>query len=95
MDKNDVLNRMIPADDLHWVPDEGFVLLSIEEIDDIIRVGRDQDMTEDDIFKMVRWCESVRAGQVLCKNVMSGGIRIHHFDNNEPVFVRNEDHNNV
>jgi len=93
MDKNSVLNRLIPADDLHWVPDEGFVLLSMEEVDEIIRVGRDQDMLENDILSMVRWFESVRAGQVLCKNVMSGGIRIHHFENDEPIFVRNENHN--
>lgn len=89
MDKNDVLNKLIPADDLHWVDGEGFVLLSSDEVDEIIRVGRDQDMSEDDIIKMLRWCEGVRAGMVLCKNVMSGGIRIHHFENYEPVFVRN------
>lgn len=93
MRKHDVLNKLIPADDLHWVPDDGFVLLSMEEMDDIIRVGRNQDMSEDDIFKMVRWCESVRAGEVLYKNVMSGNICIHHFENNEPVFVKNEDKN--
>lgn len=89
MDKNNVLNKLIPADDLHWVEGEGFVLLSSDEVDEIIRVGRDQEMQENDIIKMIRWYESVRAGAVLCKNVMSGGIRIHHFENNEPVFVRN------
>lgn len=90
MDKNDVLNKLIPADDLHWSTDEGFTLLSIDQLDDIIRVGESQQMDEDDILKMVRWCESVKAGEVLYKNVISGSIRIHHFENDEPVFVKNE-----
>lgn len=93
MDKDDVLNKMIPADDLHWVDGEGFTLLSVEEVKDIIQACGAQDMSEDNIFKTIRWCENIRAGQLLWKNVMSGGILIHHFENDEPVFARNEDYN--
>jgi len=88
MEKKDVLNKMIPADDLHWVADEGFVLLSLEEIEEIIQTGKAQDMSEDDIIKTVRWCESIRTGQVLWKNILAGGIRIHHFENDEPIFTK-------
>lgn len=88
MDKKDVVNKMIPADDLHWSDSDGYTMLSIEEVDDIIRVGDKNEMDEDDILKMVRWAESVRAGQLLYKNVMSGGLRIR-FDSDEPIFARN------
>lgn len=91
MNKRDVLNKMIPADDLHWSGEEdGFTLLNLDEIDDIIRLCKSQDMEEDNILKVIRWCESVRAGQLLAKNVMSGGIRIHSFDGDQPIFVKNE-----
>lgn len=93
MDKRDVVNKLIPADDLHWIDGEGYVMLSLEEIDDIIRVGENHEMSEDEIFKMVRWCERVRAGQLLYKNVMSGGLRIHDFDGDDPILVRNENYN--
>ena len=91
MDIGDVLNKLIPADDLHWVDGEGFRMMSEDEVLYIIDVCKEQNMEDDDIFKTVRWCESVRAGQLLVKNVMAGGIRIHHFDeNNQPTFVKNE-----
>lgn len=88
MNKNDVINKLIPADDLHWSDSDGFTMISIEEVKDIIQVGYDNDMNEDEILKMLRWSENVRAGQLLYKNVMSGGLRMR-FDGDEPIFARN------
>lgn len=88
MDKNDVINKLIPADDLHWSDSDGFTMVSIEEVEKIIQVGYDNDMDEDEILKMLRWSENVRAGQLLYKNVMSGGLRMS-FDGDEPIFARN------
>lgn len=90
MDKKYLLNNMIPADDLHWVDGDGFTLLRLEEIDGIIKVCQKQDMSDDDILKTVRWCESIRSGELLWKHIITENIRIHHFDNNEPVFCANE-----
>jgi len=87
MNKKDVINKMIPADDLHWSDSDGFTMLSLEEVDDIIQVGRDNDMDEDDILKMLRWSENVRAGQLLYKHVMSGGLRMC-FMGDEPAFAK-------
>lgn len=93
MNKSDIINKLIPADDLHWIDGEGFTLLSSGEITNIIQTCYKHDMPEDDIFKTVQWCESTRANEILWKNVMSGGIRIHSFEDNNPVFVKNENNN--
>jgi hypothetical protein len=81
---------MIPADDLHWVDGEGFTLLSLEEIRSVIKVCQKQDMSDGDIFKTVKWCESIRSGELLWKHILTENIRVCRFDNNEPVFCKNE-----
>jgi hypothetical protein len=91
MNKKDVLNKVIPADNLNWVEGEGFTLLSEKEILDIIHTCQKTDMKEQDIFKAVKWCESTRTGELLWNSFLNGNISIHHFnDNNEPVFYTNE-----
>lgn len=86
MNKKDVINNIVAADDLNWNNYDGFTLLSLEEANDIIQACAG--MSEQDTIKAVRWYESVRAGEVLLKNVLSGSIRIHHFRDNEPVFTK-------
>lgn len=98
MEKKDVINTLIPADDLHWCEEEGqYTLLSMGEIDDILKACAEQGMTEEhmeDVMKVVRWCENIRAGQLLWKNFVAGGIGIYDFDDqNEPIFGKYEDNN--
>ena len=86
MNKQDVINKIVAADDLNWSNEEGFTLLSMEEAHDMIQTCAG--MSEEDTIKAVRWYESIRAGEVLLKNVLAGNIRIHHFRDNEPVFTK-------
>jgi len=94
-----VINNIIPADDLHWCEEEGkYVSLSREEMDDIIAACVLQDIKElDDIFKVIQWCGSVRIGEILWKNFLSGSVSIVGFDGQgEPKFsprkdIENED----
>jgi hypothetical protein len=67
-------------------------------MDDIIASCVAQDIKElDDIFKVIQWCGSVRIGEILWKNFLSGSVGIVGFDGQgEPKFsprkdVKNED----
>ena len=96
MERTDVLNKLIPADDLHWCEEEGqYILLTMDEIDDIMKACAEQGMTTDnadDVLKIIRWCESIRAGQLLWKNFVAGGIGVYGFDEkNEPIFGKYEE----
>jgi hypothetical protein len=96
MKKEDVVNGLIAADDLHWCEEEQkYILLTMEEVDGILQACADQGMNEDqieDVMKVVKWCESIRAGQLLWKNFVAGHIGIYGFDDkNEPMFGKYEE----
>lgn len=85
-----LINNIIPADDLHWCEEEGkYVSLSKQEMDDIITTCIEQGMTDlQDVFKFVQWCGNVRVAQILWKNFLSGSLRITGFDeDDEPRFT--------
>lgn len=85
-----VINNIIPADDLHWCEEENkYVSLSREEMDDIIATCISNGIKDlDDVFKVIHWCGSVRIGQILWKNFLSGGVDISGFDEQgEPRFT--------
>jgi hypothetical protein len=89
-----VINNIIPADDLHWCEEEGkYVSLSREEMDNIIATCVAQEITNlDDIFKVIQWCGSVRVGEILWRNFLSGGVKIVGFDEQgEPKFSPRKD----
>ena len=77
-----VINNLIPADDLHW--DEGdkrYVSLSGEETQEIITRCIEEGMTElQDVYKFVQWCGYVRVGEILMKNFLSGSLSVSGFD---------------
>lgn len=86
----DILNNIVPADDLHWCEEEGrYVSLSREEIDDIISSCIEQGMSKlEDIYKVIQWCGRVRVGQILWNNMLSGSIIVAGFDEHEePRFM--------
>lgn len=96
MERKDVINNLIPADDLYWCEEENqYGLLSMEEIDSLLQACTEQGMTEDnmgDIMKLIRWCETIRAGQLLWKNFVAGRIGVYKFDEDgEPVFGKYEE----
>jgi len=85
----DIINNLIPADDLHWDDEENkYVSLSPEETKEIISACIRNGMTElDDVFKVVTWCGTIRVGQILWKNFIQGSIDITGFDKSgEPFF---------
>jgi hypothetical protein len=93
MKKEDILNGLIAADDLHWCDEEQkYILLTMEEVDGILQACADNGMTEEDmkyIMNIVKWCEKLRAGQLLWKNFVAGHICVEGFDNlDEPLFSK-------
>lgn len=94
MQYKQIINNLIPADDLHW--DEGenrYASLSAEETQEIITQCLKVGLTQlDDIYKFVQWCGYVRIGQILMKNFMLGSLTVSGFDNEGmPYFGPNKE----
>lgn len=94
--QKDIVNKLIPADDLYWDDTENkFIALSDDEINDVISACVNNSITEEPgILAVLNWCTSVRVGQLLMKNFLSGHISIEAIDNEgEPAFVQNTNRN--
>ena len=92
-----VINNIIPADDLHWCEEDGkYVSLSREEMDEIVAACIASGIVHlDDVMKVMQWCGSVRIGQILWKNFLSGGVEISGFDDQgEPKFTPRKERKN-
>jgi hypothetical protein len=87
-EKNKIINKIIPADDLHWNEEERrYVTLSDEEINSIIIACIGQNIKEEkNIYKMVKWAGEIRVGNLLLDNFLSERLEIAGFDNDEPLF---------
>lgn len=89
------MNDLVPPDELHWDDEsKSFGILSKSETEELIeacfRTGLKKSR---DILKVVREYETVRSGQLLFKQFMSGGVGIYGFDEaGSPIFepVRKE-----
>jgi hypothetical protein len=91
-----IINNIIPADDLHWSDEDGkYVSLSRDEIDEVIASCLQHGMEDiSDITKVINWCGNVRIGQILWKNFLSGSVGISGFDeHNEPRFIARKGEN--
>lgn len=89
-----LLNNIIPADDLHWDELENrYVSLSAEETQEIILACMNQGITDlKKIYKVVTWCGQVRVGQLLWKNFLNNSVKITGFDMiGEPIFAPNKE----
>lgn len=73
-----IINRLIPADDLHWDDQQSrFASLSHDEVDEIVAKCTEQGiMDHDQIRQIVEWCGFVRIGLLLRDAFMSGRVRI-------------------
>jgi hypothetical protein len=94
MSYNDLINNLIPADDLHWCKEEQkYVSLSEDEINDVILRCVEQGISDiSDIHKMIQWCGAIRIGQLLWKNFLLGSLNVSGFDrDNEPRFIANRE----
>ena len=94
MDKKqkDVINKLIPADDLYWDKEEKkYIALSPEEIDKIMYTAIDNGFTEEkDVIDILNWATSVKVGELLLKHFMQGGLAISGIDDSgEPFFTQN------
>lgn len=92
MTYNDLINNLIPADDLHWCSEEKkYVSLSEEEVNEIILHCVEHGMNDlNDIHRVIKWCGTVRVGQLLWKNFLLNSIEIVGFDKEgEPKFAPN------
>ena len=82
MQYKNIINNIIPADDLHWDEDEKrYASLSGDETQEIISKCIEFGMTDlNDVYKFVQWCGYVRVGQILMKNFLSGSLSVNGFD---------------
>jgi len=93
MEYEKILNKLIPADDLHWCEEEKkYTSLSKEDIDSIILACVKQNITElDEIMRVVSWAGCIKIGQILLNNFISDKLSIVGFDNDEPLFGVKQD----
>lgn len=87
-DYQQIINKLIPADDLHWHEDEQeYKPISKDQLDEIILSCIDQEITDlEDICKVVNWANTVNVGNILLKNFIYGNIKITGFDKNEEPY---------
>ena len=84
-----MINKIIPADDLHWCEEEKrYVSLSKEDVDKIIAACSKQEINEfEEIYKIIQWAGLVKVGEILLRNFIEGKIKINGFDeSNDPYF---------
>lgn len=92
MQYQNVINNLIPADDLHWDETENrYVSISAEETEEIVAACIASGMNElADVHKFVQWCGYVKVGQILMKNFVSGSLLVTGFDKDGmPYFCAN------
>ena len=88
MHKRSIINKLIPADDLHWSEsDEKYNALSDEEVQQIINFCYNKKgiVEEDLITKIVNWASNVQVSNVLLKNFFQNNIEITGFVETELV----------
>lgn len=84
-----LINRIIAADDLHYDAAQGrYASLSAEESHAIMSMCLENGITDhDQINTIVQWAGSVRIGEILYRSFMSGRIRIAGLSGDEPLFA--------
>ena len=84
-----VINRLVAADDLHYDENERrYVSVSAEEVQEITTQCRQIGITDDALInKYVQWFGRVRIGQILHRSFLNGRLRITGFDEDEPRFA--------
>lgn len=88
MEYDKILNKLIPADDLHWSEeDQKYSSLSKDDIDGIILACIKQEIIDlDEITKIVNWANLVKVGQILLNNFINNNLLIVGFEDEEPLF---------
>lgn len=84
-----LINRIIAADDLHYDASQNrYVSLSEKEVDDIIRKCVENGIKDAArIQQVVAWCGTLRVGQLLYRSFMTGQVRVTGIRDNEPLFA--------
>lgn len=92
MSYEQLINRIIAADDLHYDESQRrYVSMSPEEVREIVARCRRNGLSDDDLInKYVRWCGELRVGQILHRSFLNGNLRITGFDGEEPRFSPTE-----
>lgn len=83
------LNRLVPADEMHWdESSNSYQVLSQTQVDEIIRACMGVGMEDSkSILKVVREYEKVRCGELLFEQFFAGRIGICGFDDSgSPIF---------
>lgn len=92
--QNSVVNKLIPADDLHWSETDGkYVILSGDEIDGILIACCENGIEDfDEMMKMIRWAEQIRTGNKLLDQFIKKNLAVTKIEpDGEPHFVRKDE----
>jgi len=92
MDQKEILNKILPADDLYWNEvEQKYVAISSKQLKDVILKCVEQGIVETkDIVKMTDWVTNLNVANILLKNFLKGSINLVGFDKlNEPIFGEN------
>lgn len=85
-----VINKLIPADQLHFSKEEGaYFVVCKEEVVEIARKCEEMNgsLTEEQKMAVIMWYQSHKTGTLLWDNFMKGKITIKGVKNGEPLFA--------
>jgi len=84
------INRLIPADELHWNEhDRKYSVVSEEETERIIKICFESELGDEDIYRVVQDYVYVKTGQLLYRHLLEGDIVIGGVDGDgKPIFVK-------
>lgn len=94
---NNIINNLIPADDLYWSKEENkFLALSNKKLEQIIlRCCEQNNLDLNEIQKIVEWSSQIRVCQLLLKGFISGNLSIIKInDKDEPYFCLTKEFEN-
>ena len=84
-----VINRLIPADQLHFQEDGSYSTVCKEEVMEIARKCEElnADLTHEQKIAVIMWYQNHKTGVLLWDNFMKGRIMIKGVRNGEPLFA--------
>lgn len=87
MDPMDFMNKLIPADQMHWREGGIYSFISEEEAGEIRKRCDELSLTPREKLAIIVWHQRNRMGALLWENFMKGSLTIEEVKDDEPVFT--------
>jgi hypothetical protein len=84
----DFINKLIPADDLHWDSDsQRHVVLSQDQVDSLIKACFRFGLKDREIKSIIEEYNLIKSGELLYRHFIKGNIGVYELDKNgKPIF---------